>query len=331
MEVPAAAPSEGGIGARLVTVHVLGPDNPVDGVPLFVFWKAPNEYETEHNRTVLYALGLRSQHGTIVAHVPTDVTPWLVAGGDAWTEEWMDDIAPPGTAPVETTVRVYQSEVRGQLEGTWSPAAASAYHESAYGPVAWQPQDVLPKGSDTARAGYADRLGSITMSVNWTNGLTTQADLALAAYQAAGPTQRCLYQDAADQLGTQGAQTERFASEDTDTSFSCQNFSGLPPGDAVLMVGAATGRPAIMPLGLPYSVTYAIKFGYASNMEKLCAKLAGEYLVRFIDPATGEIYKESGRNAVSLAPVPGTGLPMLALALLAVAAVAASGKMRRHG
>jgi hypothetical protein len=323
-EVPVDAPAQGGIWARQVEFQVFGPDEPADGVPLFVFWPDST------NVARIYLMGLRSEAGLVTARVPADVPVHVVAGGSPdWTEEWLPDVLAPGGDAASVTVRVYPRFVQGTANATWSPAAASLWRETGNGPVAWELHDVTPGASNETRVGFAERLAAVRGTVAWENTLTAHADLGFAAWHSNSQGLRCTVHDAEDQLGRLGPLNESYDSalDGYDAGAPCG--VGTPFGDvaaedapAGVYMGAATGRPAAMPLGLPYSVDYTLEFGYPVGIEELCDRMAGPYDLYYVDPATGNVTRIEKVPGAYTSPTP--IVPLFAVALLAVAAVARS-------
>jgi hypothetical protein len=322
-DVPGDAPAEGGIGPRRLDVSVLGPDEPAPGrVPLFVFW--PDVGDASR----LMLLGLRSEGGHAIAHVPDGVPLGVVAGGEGWTMEWQPDAVLSGQGPTQFTVRVYMTEVHGTLTGTWSPAAVSVHERAGNAPLAWDLQDVRPGRSNVTQEGYADRFAGLWANLTWENTLTAQADLGIAAWSDRGNGPRCSLSSEADELGQQG----RFSETYNSSAIGVEGPQGAPcgieagglvldmQGPHSLLVGPGTDKPAAMPLGLAYRIDYTLHFGYPDSIEDLCGRLDRYSTLVFLDPETGKPDRTVDIGDDRGAPVP-LAVPLLAVGL-AFAAVA---------
>ncbi len=312
-EVPRDAPSFGGTGDRTLTVKVLGPDEPVDHVSVFVFWS-----DTQRSGT-LDLLGLRSAGGQVQAKVPAQTTIHVVAGGEAWTEEWLPDAVASGIDDATFTARVYPTTVQGTFHGTWSPAAASVWAKSGAGPVAWNVTEIGPGATETTQQGFADRLATLQATLTWTNDDRTHADLALGAWHSNRAGLDCTLSDQSDQLLAAGPQTETYNSAQNGYAVGapCDWFQNVP-GHAI-RIGPATGQPALMPFGLPYKGNFTMTFGYPVGIEELCNRLNGPYKLVYIDPATGAATGTANVHG-DYQDAPAMG-PVLILLLLACAGV----------
>jgi len=321
-EIAKSAPAAGGTWEREVTIQVLGPDLPADGVPIYVFWP------DSANANKLYLMGLRSQDGKVVARVPGSVGLHAVAGTGAWTEEWLLDLVEPGTFDADATVRVYPRMVSGSFNTTWSGAAASVWDRAGQGSVAWMLQDVTPGLSNITRAGFAERLASLRANVTWTNTLTEQADLGVGAWHSNSEGLRCTMRDSHNELATLGTHIEGYFSTDDgyDSGAPCGTatpFGEDPPEsppEASLLVGPATGNPAVKPFGLQVTTNYTMEFGYPVGIGDLCSRLDRNYDLYYIDPTTGSITRTGAYRDVRFSPMPVAAL--VALGLLGAALVA---------
>lgn len=121
----------------------------------------------------------------------------------------------------------------------------------------------------------------------------------------------------------------------------CDDYDGAGNASARILLGPATGRPALMPLGLAYHVEYAMDFGYRVGIEDLCELLDGveptqsggggnasgnqstRVVVAYVDPVNGTVGPDTdpGGRTVSES-IPAVGLQALAAALALVLAVA---------
>lgn len=295
-DVPVGAPAEGGLapgdGVRTLTVEVLVPDEPApDGTPVIVFWA--DDRAAPGNDTRLLAVALRTQDGAVRARVPF-TTLHVTAGGGAFTEEWQPDAVPAGAQDTTLRMRVYPAYANGTLSGTWEPGAVSTYGTAGNGFIEWVPHDIRPGASEESQAGYARRLQWARIEVAWENRALAQADLGLAAVtdpgvlgENGGEQVRCTYKDAAQDLGGQGPRNETFHSDVDPVDVGCGTLRDQGDG-ARILAGPATDDAAVMPLGLPYTLTYELGFGYAAGIEQLCERLPGDVVIAYIEPETGE-------------------------------------------
>jgi hypothetical protein len=347
-EVPLEAPSEGGVGDRVVTVRVTDPGAPVQGVPVLLFWVSP-ENPQSNGRTNLVALGLRTAaDGTVVGRVPGNATIHVTAGGydprdpfneaAGWTAEWVLDAAAADGKPVDLALPVYPRAYNFTVNGTWSTVSATTYHDVGLGYIPWNPVDVLPGGTPEARQGFADRLWKVNMSLEWNNEGTTLADFALAAYHANVDGAYCVLADE-DQTAAFGPQREVLQTRDTAQDLACGWTMPVPTNGTGLLAGPASGRLALAPFGAKFNLAGTLYFGYPSSFEELCGRLAGEYQtqgakpregeaerssskdysVQFQDPDSGELSQPENRTASSVRTSSAAGVATLVVFVLALA------------
>lgn len=337
--LPADAPAVGGLdpatpGVRTVIVELLGPDDPVDGIPVDVFWEDSTGLPEGSKRLV--AVGLRSLEGRVEARVPDRTIHIAAGGGDLWTEEWIHEAVPVGSEDARVVVRVYPLTVRGNFTGTWEPAAASAYKESGAGTIAWIPQAIPVEASPESQAGYAQRLRGLRANVSWTNELPNVADLGVAAWTSDGEDgAHCSFKDEVDDA-TLGPRAESYDSAVDLVGVDCSRYETLGNDTATILLGPATGRPALMPLGLEYRVEYAMDFGYRVGIEDLCELLDADVTVQegadndtrptpdvvvaYVDPVNGTVGPDQDPNGRTVSEVPGVALPALVTLLASVLA-----------
>lgn len=329
-DVPRGAPAEGGLapgdGVRTVTVEVLAPDAPApDGTPVIVFWV--DDQAAPGDATRLLAVALRTADGEVRARVPY-TTLHVTAGGGPFTEEWQPDAVPAGGQDATAVLRVYPTYVNGTASGTWEPGAVSTYGTAGNGFIEWMPHDIRPGAGEETQAGYARRLQWARIEVAWENQMLAQADLGLAAVTDTGVLDedgdqqiRCTYKDVAQDLGVQGARNETFHSDVDPVDVGCGTLRDQGQG-ARILAGPATDDAALMPLGLDYTLTYELGFGYASGIEALCERLPGDVVIAYVEPETGEQGPDQAPagDSVDETDIPGPPLWALALALLAVGA-----------
>lgn len=311
------APAVGGVDGRTLTVHVMAPDLPADGVAVWVFWDDPD------NARDLYLLGLRTASGKVEAWVPTDRRIHLAVGGESWTDEWLLDVAPAGNDDVAFTARVYPRTVEGKAEGQWSPAAVAA---AEYGGmlVAWQMLDVLPGATPETRNGFSERLAGLHAQLNWTNTITQRADLGLGSWHAASDGLRCTFHNGVDDLLEDGLRREAYDSvrDGVEADAWCadvQRSQNLlaDPDPPVLVLGPATGQPALMPLGLPFALNYTLTFGYPRGIEELCDRIVNDPVLHYVDPSTGAVTRTATRETYASPGEPfAVVVALLAAALL---------------
>lgn len=294
-DVPLTAPAEGGLaagpGVRTVTVEVLAPDEPApDGTPVIVFWA--DDRPGTGNSTRLLAVALRTQDGQVAARVPS-TTIHLAAGGGAYTEEWQPDAVPAGGSDATETLRVYPAYVNGTVTGTWEAGAVSTYQATDAGFIEWIPHDLRPGASAESRDGYARRLAWASVEVAWTNEPLSQGDLGVAAVtdpgilgENGGDQVRCMVKDSEDDAGALGPRNETFHSDVDPVHVGCDQLRDNGEG-ARILAGPATDSAALMPLGLPYTLTYELGFGYAAGIEGLCERLPGDVVIAYVEPETG--------------------------------------------
>jgi len=320
-QVPRHAPAEGHAGPREITIALLGPDNPVDDVAVFVFWQDP----ADSARLVL--MGLRSQQGRVLAHVPANADIGIAAGGGPWTSEYALDVASAGGPAVNHVMRVYPRHLTAQFNDSWAPAAVSVWGSSHLGPVAYHLRDVRPGNSNVTREGYADRLVAVRANLTWTNTQDAQADLGIGAWSNRGSMDRCTFHNEHDESEVLGPASEGYDSDKQIAGAEAPCGIGGLVDVAVaaphtILLGPATDKPAIMPNGIPYAINYTLTFGYPDGLDDLCAKAGKHSYLVYLDPRTGKVDH--------VADYTGHGSPSTPLGVAVAALAAAAYAVRRQ-
>ncbi len=262
------APSVVGDGPHHLAVSVLSATDgqPIPGAAVVAYWDGttleqareagegqdpgqaiPGEfYPTVDTRHTLRAN--TDADGLVAMRVPEGIVVGLVAAADGFTEEWLPGVPSSGPSSMQI-ITVYESRMEVTINGTWGPGAGSSGFVTGSN-YAWDDRE-LDVGTDpAARAGYAARIQSASITLAWENGITGGGDLGIGLGPNGGaPT---YFDDASENLGI-GTQTE-------ETSLARGDIQehGLDTG--TLHVGPATKSGFLAPGGLAYSLVLVLEF-----------------------------------------------------------------------
>jgi hypothetical protein len=324
LDVAADAPAEGGDGDRAVRVFVVDDDGPAPS-SLVAWWLRDEAAVESGGKLVLETLGLRSEGGRFVAHVPLDRTVHLAAASDeSHTQEWLLEAFPARDAkPDEVTLRVFRTEMDGVIEGTWGPADVNL--RPVFG-VTWKPSPIEFSPDRAVNEGYHARLVQLSGNLTWTNTATETASLGVViANETSPPGSACSYQDTGHEVAP-GPQREPFSVPFADRCWPATHSQ--EPGDPPLLIGPATDTHVVAPLKpLAYRIDYHARFQERATLDELCARFDGrDVQVVEVDPVTGDRHAPraagSGPSPERTSPLP-TGLA------LGAGLVALAGLMRR--
>lgn len=321
--VPQDAPQEGGDGDYNLTLRITDePDGPpIQDAAIIVYWgefdgDASGSFRVsgsaegsdgggradgvvridvrpdtpEPETTVPLRTG---PQGTATAHVPTNQVVGIVASAAGHTEEWVPR-AVTGDDGGQGTVDfpVYKARVVETIDGTWGPAGASP-GMATNSNYAWEPTEVPWGDSTAAREGYVERLASLRMTLNWTNGPTGGGDLAIGVGKTTSEVD--FVADADNPDAAPGEQTEQALLEK-----GAIDEHGWPSA-GTLYLGPASQKAFAAPMGLEYTLTAEASF----------------------DPFA----QPTGQDASSENEAPGPALALLPV--LAVTALAVRRELRR--
>lgn len=286
--VPQDAPSEAGDGDYNLTLRILeaGADEPLPDAAVVVYWGSGDEDATggfELSGTsqggpdggtvegVVRAsnpstpepettLTMRTDEtGRATARAPANQVVGIVAWAPGYTEEWTPK-AVTGDADTGGPVDfpLYQARIVETSEGEIGPAGLSP--ERATGSDhEWYPEQAPWGVSDGAHAGYVERLASLRVTLNWTNGVEGGGSGDLSIGVGATSSDPDVVQESDGAQAGPGEQREQLALATADVE-----EHAWPSSDR-LYVGPGTSSAYAGPMGLSYELTTEAQFSpYAS-------------------------------------------------------------------
>lgn len=179
-----------------------------------------------------------------------DILPDAPLALEAWKEGYTLErprglVAGPAGESTEIELPLYKTNVALALEGSLSPAAASAYRAGA-GAFWWAPQQAQWAATPEGTAGYMQRLVGLRMELRWVNGPAGGGNLAIGAGATA---------DAAEHVAD-GDELQATPGEHVEVdALSLERIYELNwRRGATLHVGPGTTTAFVAPLGLAWAL-----------------------------------------------------------------------------
>lgn len=314
--VPDSAPDTSGSGPSAFAIEVReeGPSGkPVAGAGVVFFWgdetsRDPSQLvQIGPDGIVVDNAGTKVQVGTIhfgitpprytttlelrtdanghaVGKLPANRIAGVVVAAPGYTEEVVRAFATGAGGSRSVVVPLFHDTLTLSTSGTISPGAFSTATVPVAGSAIWYPDTSL------FSADYLDRLVSLELWLNWTNGPTAIADIGIGLGRASNAIDR--YEDSATTVAP-GDYTERLKMGLDE--LASLDFTGA---DQVL-AGPATTTGYLAPLGLPYTLAWVGTFETRSAFESQCGF---------------DVDNERGMRATPMPVAAWLGLGLLALA-----------------
>jgi len=242
---PQVAPASAGDGAFALRILVTDEPHgaPVPGAQVSVLVPASDVWDGPREQVVDVVTG---PDGVAIAHVDGPAEAIVRATAAGYTRETLDGVGIASTGAKDVTVPLYHERAVIVVEDKLGPAGAST-HRLLGGSFNWQPHELAFGANDDARRGYAARLVSLNVTLDWTNGPLATGDLGIAL----GKTR-----DRADVVQDNGGLQLAPGTYKESLAMTPSDFRRAGWRDATtLFVGAGTGSAYAAPEGLPYKLT----------------------------------------------------------------------------